>query len=623
MPSPWAPRYRASPRRLHRFSLLTAACAALITLYGGLLRFEALQGQYGRLDQPRWSRAAAAHAVPVARSLRPAAVRWRPVATPYAGGDPINYLRYAREMRHFYQAHVREPVFLSLTRAWLWLTGNRDIALSFASATGGTLAVLATFLLGAAAVSRVVGLAAAGALAIELEAVSRSSGGWRDDTFMLFVAVAAWAFVRLHQRPARSGAVVAGIAAAGACLTRITALAFVLPAFLWMIVEAPRENRGVVARQVAIAWAVCALLIAPYLVNCALATGDPFFAINYHTRYYRAADGLPEDHSVSALAYVRGKIAARPLSGLDTAVTGLVVWPFEVKWGGFQLWWRGLGEVLRWSAAAGLVLALWFPVGRLLLLILFTSLVPYALTWSSGGGGDWRFSQHVYPLYLVSAFAAATAIVAAARAVARRQVDWTRALPRQRAMQIGTAALLLILSAGVYSVLPFLVARETLMAGLPVNITAGDRDGWFFKGRWSPPIRNGVPVRVAQSAIVSMRVPFPEAREYAITVRIDPPEGRDGVPPRITMFVNRHALAHVQLDRNPERMGSYRMTLPRSQAGESVSQLDFVATHTVPASEAGGAFAELPLDTPVAFRLWYVRIEPIEQPVNGGSRTRP
>jgi hypothetical protein len=38
--------------------------------------------------------------------------------------------------------------------------------------------------------------------------------------------------------------------------------------------------------------------------------------------------------------------------------------------------------------------ALFSGTGRFMLLMLFTSLIPYAVTWSVGGGGEWRFTQH-------------------------------------------------------------------------------------------------------------------------------------------------------------------------------------------------------------------------------------
>ena len=41
------------------------------------------------------------------------------MTTPYVGGDPINYLKFAREMRNFYAAHVREPMFPAVTKIGL------------------------------------------------------------------------------------------------------------------------------------------------------------------------------------------------------------------------------------------------------------------------------------------------------------------------------------------------------------------------------------------------------------------------------------------------------------------------------------------------------------------------
>ncbi len=49
---------------------------------------------------------------------------WRRDPTPYVGGDPINYLKFARGMRNFYAAHVREPMFPAVTRIGLMFTGD-------------------------------------------------------------------------------------------------------------------------------------------------------------------------------------------------------------------------------------------------------------------------------------------------------------------------------------------------------------------------------------------------------------------------------------------------------------------------------------------------------------------
>jgi hypothetical protein len=92
---------------LTRHNRLVFAAALLITVYGGLLRFEALVANYGWMGQPGWSRALEQQVVPMIKRLRPASIVWGPNPNPYVGGDPINYLRFAREMRSFYQAHVR------------------------------------------------------------------------------------------------------------------------------------------------------------------------------------------------------------------------------------------------------------------------------------------------------------------------------------------------------------------------------------------------------------------------------------------------------------------------------------------------------------------------------------
>ena len=116
-------------RDLKNARVAFAIGVGLVTLYAALLRYEALVANYAWTGQPAWSATLQRYAVPVARVLRPPSIAWGPNPRLYIAGDPINYLRYAREMRHFYQAHVREPVFLELTRVSLWLTGGRDIGL--------------------------------------------------------------------------------------------------------------------------------------------------------------------------------------------------------------------------------------------------------------------------------------------------------------------------------------------------------------------------------------------------------------------------------------------------------------------------------------------------------------
>lgn len=588
-----------------------AAAIALIavTAFGAMLRLEALAGRYAGLDRPAWLAWMERSVVPVAGTLRPHSVRWPPDDTPYAGGDPINYLRFAREMRHFYQAHVREPIFLALTRGMLWLTRGRDIAVSLASALAGTLAIVATYLLGAAAYSRLVGFGAALAIAIELVAVSWSVDGWRDDTFMLATALSGWAFLRLMQQPSRARAAAAGLVAAAACLTRITALSFVIPALVWILVETPGPRRPAV-RAVALAAALAGLLIAPFLINCWRATGDPFFAINYHTRYYRAAERLPEDTSEGAAGFLRRKLADRPITTIDTIGVGLFVFPFNNKWTGFRPWWVHLGTALSWSAAAGLVLALWSANGRLLLVLLITSLLPYAITWQLGGGGEWRFTQHVYPIYLVAACGALAAAVRLVVLLARRRTVPVR-VTKRGLRQASLAAAAVATGVASYYLLPYLVVRETLAAGEAGMIEADRRGAVFFRGDWSPPYGSeNVMVRAALADRVAIRFPLPLRADHVLTLRMDPVElSTPAYTPTVDVFLDRRMLGRVHFQWDPQRVGTYRFPIPADLTGRMASRLDLVASHTVPASEAGPRFAHLDPAARVSFYLWYARIQ--------------
>lgn len=580
----------------------------LITLYGAALRLEALAIGYGWMGPPRLSDVLDRAVVPLASTLRPADIAWKRIDRPYVGSDPINYLKYAREMRHFYQAHVREPMFLAATRGYLWLTGGRDVAVTYASATASALAVLATCLLGAAAFSRSVGLAAGLALAIEVQVIETGLEGWRDDMFMLFVVVSAWRFLRLAEQPTRSNAVLAGIAAAAACLTRITALTFIVPGLVWVALSASRSERRHVRQGAVMAGLVAAALVAPYLINCWRETGDPLYAINYHTRYYRSAEGLDLDPSVSAADYALGKLGARPMWTIDTAAQGLVTVPYRNKWWGFTPWHETLATTLRWAAVVGAVLAVWLPRGRLLLVVLLASLVPYALTWPIGGGSEWRFTLHAYPFYLVFACGALWHAVRLVRAAARRpRGSWVARDDLGR-----VTATLLAVGIGWFAFLamPWFVVREAIVAGGSAMITAGDRDTFFFSGAWSDPIPgNIVTVRVAQAELASVRLPLSPGVDHWMTIRMDPPDVEDPAhPPVVGVFLNRHRLGQFTLTRDPERMGSYRVRVPGAVA-RGVNRLDLMASRTVPAADAGAYFSRLPADSPVAFRLWYIRME--------------
>lgn len=594
-------------RRADLRRALPVIAVVSITAYGALLRLDALVSKYGDVDHPRWAAVLTRSVAPLGAGLRPYNAGWPREQRPYEGGDPINYLRFAREMTHFYQPHVREPVFLALTRGYLAALADQDVAVSFASATGSTLAICGTYLLAATLMPPAAALGAALVMATEFELITWSVDGWRDDLFMAGVVWTAWALLRLRRSPTTGAALVAGVCAGAVCLTRITALSFIVPGLAWIVIDGAPSPRGARARAAALALAALAAVVGPYLVSCAIATGDPLIAINYHTIYYRAGEGMPYTEAMSATDYLRAKFARDPIATIDTGFMGLFVEPFVAKWGGLP---PALGAILRsalmTAAVAGLLMFPFSAPGRLVLVVLFTSLLPYAWTWNVAGGNAWRFTMHVYPLYLAAAFYAASVVWRFGRAVWRERAN---ALRRPTAPQIALAGGVLAAGALVpagYVALPWLVVREQVRKGEDVNIETGRRDRIFYRAGWSAPHPDGVVVRVSNAARSRIAIPLPAKRAYDLVVRADPV--LPGVQQYLSILFNGQFVARFRLTSDPLRMGSYRVALQPSQIRVGRNDLTLVPDTPVLASSAGARFSWLPPDARIGVRVWYVRI---------------
>jgi hypothetical protein len=586
-------------------SFIPALLIIVITAFGAILRLDSFVQKYGALDHPSWARVLTQDIAPLASSLRPAIYRWHPVQHPYEGGDPINYLKFAREMHSFYQAHVREPMFLTLTRGFLGVLSNQDAAVSFASATGSLLTMVAAYLLGSVVLSRAAGLTVALLLAIEYEMISWSVDGWRDDLFMATVVFSAWAFVRCRRNPTPGNIILVGTMAAGACLTRITALSFVLPALAWLALDGDAPSRRPRLKAAVAGGLICAVLLAPYLLNCAIATGNPLYAVDYHTRYYRYGEGRPSEQPMSAAAYVASKIAARPVTALDTGITGLFVQPFTIKWTGFVAWLPRSGDVLSWLAMAGLIAWLLSANGRMLLVILFGSLVPYSLTWNVAGGGEWRFTMHAYPFYLLAAMSAVRVLWHGLARLSRKPWRANRVGSKQLA-SVAAGGTIIAVVCGAYVVLPWFVVRETIAHEDDVSVETGTRDLVFFGAGWSRPYVDGLTFRVSQAEQSRIRLPLPSRRTYQIVLRLDPvaPDRQR----RATVLLNRQLLAFLQLTSDPERVGAYPLQLPQDKVRVGINELTIVPDTLVPAGLAGPRFSSRDPQELLGIRLWYVRV---------------
>ncbi len=410
---------------------LARVAAVFIVVAAAAIRFDAISVMYGPFERPSWLYELEEHTRDPVERIRPASFAFGRVEQPYVGGDPANYLGFAREMTSFYAAHVREPIHPFTTKLWLWLLANQDVAVSFASATFSVLAVAATYLLGSFAFSRGVGLFAAFALAMERDVIELAAEGWRDDATMAVFVLACYAFLRCLNKPTTMNAILAGVIGGAALLTRITTLSFLLPAIALLAWRglppmADVPSRAAYWRTAAISLGVMTLIAAPYLINCAIVYGDPLYAINYHTSFYRARAGLPFEQPMSVSAYFAMRLRHHPWDMVMTGLRGLITYPFEIKWVGFVFWRHGLGRPLMWLSLLGMAWSLWTRNGRVLAILLIASLLPYAFTWSIPGGGEWRFTIHAYPIYLIAMAFAIQRLATAATAWSARHVHRLR-----------------------------------------------------------------------------------------------------------------------------------------------------------------------------------------------------
>jgi hypothetical protein len=576
--------------------LITSAILTCVLLYGGLLRLDALFKTYGPYERPQWLAAMQPSVRAAAAALTP---DWQPRHNlePYVGGDPINYLKFAREMRSFYAAHVREPGFPGATRVGLMLTNDEDVGVSLTSITFAVLAIGATYLLGRQMASPAVGLAAAAALAVDHTAVFWAIEGWRDEMFAFFAVLSTWAWLRLGEKPTLQRAAFAGLAGGGALLTRITSLSLLAPAVVVLL--ARRDLQRPPLQHIALAVAIMLGAVAPFLINCAVATGDPLYAINNHTDFYLKREGVPDPPPMSAVAYTWGKFE-RPLAAADTMVVGMFAYPFNNKWVGLDQWYPGLGRVLSWLAIGGMVGWLWHRDGRLVLCMFFGAMVPFSATWPVRGGAEWRLTLFAYSFYLVAAFWLLSNIPR------RRGL-----VPQNRlAAAVAFAALCVAAIAFLFG-MPYAVAREAVLGGQPMVIAAGERDHLFLGDGWSRLVVTGnVRARFATNQTVHIRMPLPELRPYDVTLRIDPLDYPGASPQTVHVSMNGHEIADLVLGWNPDRVGEYSFVLPAAAVRKGANELTFKSENMAPVGRAGSAFPEMPRDREVGFRFWYMLVGP-------------
>lgn len=512
--------WRLEPARFAR--LAPAVALGLVTLAAGALRFESLAIRYWGLQGPDWAEALAADI----RSLRPGAFEHAPNPEAY-GGDPFSYLTIARSMGAFYEPSSREPLFPALTRLALWFAADRDIGINFLAALASTLTCVSIFALGARLLSPWSGLLAALLWAIEWQTISFSVEGWRDDLFTLQVAACAAGLVSLHLRPTTRGALLLGLLGGLTLLTRLSALTFLIPGILAAVLLPSNAGRPDRLRASAIALAGMGLLAGPFMISCALGYGDPFHAVNVHAAFYRSRAGLEGSGGLTAVQFLAQ--SRLPWGFVETGFVGLTSFPFLNKWSGFGAWLSGLGDAARLLALAGLPILLLRPPGLVALVVLFSSIAPYAWTWDIPGGSEWRFTLPAYPFYLVSA---AIAIESAVRFVADVRARASRREALFRAVRYGAVAgFLLLAGPWLHRKLDGLRVAEAIRSERSTLIHAGAQAGDVFASGWRLRTEGGGAFEMT-GAEARLRIHLPEGRRARVVLRLGAT-----TPPRASVAV--------------------------------------------------------------------------------------
>src|SRR5690606_12597350 len=196
-------------------------------------------------------------------------------------------------------------------------------------------------------------------------------------------------------------------------------------------------------------------------------------------------------------------------------------------------------------------------------------------------------------------------LVQAGRGAKRLWTSSARApLARALAVRTGAVAMVLVVVNEIDTRLPWFVVREALAAGEDVNVETGPRDEEFYRDGWSAPRRDGIVFRATTDERGSIYFPLPEQRPYDIVVRLDPVA--PDLQHRFDVLLNGQLVARPDLEFDPQRVGSYRISIPPERVREGENELELIPDRLVPAREAGDRFAWLDPATQIGLRVWYI-----------------
>jgi hypothetical protein len=319
--------------------------------------------------------------------------------------DVQGFRAIALSMKSLYDTEMREPVFIWFLRAVFALFPPLDLNIRMVSLVGSVLMIPMTFHVGKRLGGMAMGLVGAVFLAASPTLIDYCSEGERLEWVCVSLLLVAWAFIPFRGRVTVFQAAAMGLAAAFACLLRLTFLHPLIVISVIFIIARRWPLRSLII------FFICFLApIIPHLQNNRRQEGlnDPFYSINIHARYYRNQEfagrpGYPTHEELKERAYAGSMVNAfQFMFGMHDAKTILdytmegfrrTFFTFYMQ-GRLAPWW-----VWRWLFWLGALLVLLRPWGRWLVLLMLFSIggVLFLAGRPAPLFLDYRLVVHVFP----------------------------------------------------------------------------------------------------------------------------------------------------------------------------------------------------------------------------------
>ncbi len=313
--------------RIRASALAPSAAAALVVVYGSLLRFEALLAHSDLAG--RDERAASIH-----ESLLPWLPSYGVFNLDNAPEDPYradvrSYLDRAEAMGRegIYAPSFREPFYVLLVSAFVAVAGG-EIGILVESFVFSALTLALFYFAAARLHGRWWAVALLVPVALHQWLVLDAPTGYRESAYSFFL-VAFVAAVALGQAGLRSASI-AGALGGLLCLIRLSALSVVVPLLAVRLLRLLPKAR---VRYSAGFTLVLLLLVSPFLYSNFRAHGDPFYSVSFHTQFWLRAEGLDQGQGPVSLSRYFTDFE-RTGSLARGTLLGLTVLPLRTFWNG-------------------------------------------------------------------------------------------------------------------------------------------------------------------------------------------------------------------------------------------------------------------------------------------------